>query len=189
MVEQKKKGKKVVKKETTKVKEKTREVPFKNYLILTFVCLVTLGIIVFSSIVYNREEKKRLETPVISGVLAEIKKEDIDNYVVENESFFLYIGTASDYNCREVEEDLIKYFDRRDIKNETIYLNLTNETELNKFYEEFNSKYVINDYSKLKAYPAFIIFKDGKVLDLVQRGENQKLNIGDIDRVLDEYSY
>ena len=189
MVDQKKKVKKVEKKETTKVKEKTREVPFKNYLILTFVCLLTLGIIVFSSIMYTREEKKKLETPVISGVLAEIKKEDINNYVVENESFFLYIGTASDYNSREVETDLIKYFGRRDIKNDTIYLNLTGDNDVKKFYEDFNSKYVVNDYSKLKAYPAFIIFKDGKVLDLVQRGDNQKLNIGDIDRVLDEYGY
>lgn len=188
MVEQKKKIKKVVKKEKAP-KEKTREVPFKNYMILALICLFTLGIIVFSSIMYTREEKKKLETPVISGVLAEIKKEDINNYVVENESFFLYIGTASDYNSREVETDLIKYFGRRDIKNDTIYLNLTGDNDVKKFYEDFNSKYVVNDYSKLKAYPAFIIFKDGKVLDLVQRGDNQKLNIGDIDRVLDEYGY
>lgn len=188
MVEQKKKVKKVEKKVKTTT-EKTREVPFKNYMILALICLFTLGIIVFSSIMYTREEKKKLETPVISGVLAEIKKEDINNYVVENESFFLYIGTASDYNSREVETDLIKYFGRRDIKNDTIYLNLTGDNDVKKFYEDFNSKYVVNDYSKLKAYPAFIIFKDGKVLDLVQRGDNQKLNIGDIDRVLDEYGY
>ena len=147
------KNKKVVK--TAKNKQKERVVPFKNYLVLLFICLATLGIVSFASIAYRRMESKKFETPVISGVIAELKKEDLDNYIVENDSFFLYIGAASDYNSREV----------------------------------FNKKYVVNDYSKLESYPAFIIINDGKVLDLVQRKETRKLNIGDIDRVLDEYGY
>ena len=182
------KGKKI--KREKKVKdEKLRNVPFKNYMILLLVCFITIGIVCVGSIMYRREEAKSLETPVINGVIPEIKKEDVDNYIVENDSFFLYIGSASNYNSREVEEDLIKYFERRDIKNDTIYLNVTNENNLEDFYKDFNKKYVVNDYSKLNDYPAFIIIKDGKVLDLVQRKENQKLNIGDIDRILDEYGY
>jgi hypothetical protein len=132
---------------------------------------------------------KQMETPVINGVIPEIKKEDIDNYVVENDSFFLYVGSASDNNSRNVEKDLIKYFEKREIKNDTIYLNVTNENDLDNFYKTFNEKYVVNDYSKLKDYPAFIIFSDNKVLDLVQKSENRNLNIGDIDRVLEEYNY
>ena len=189
MVDTNKKTKKIVKKKTESKDTKLREVPFKNYLILMIVCFLTIGIVVFASIMYKRAEQKSLETPVISGVVPEIKKEDIDNYVIENDSFYLYIGSASDYNSREVEKDLIKYFNRRNIKGDTIFLNVTNENDLASFYKDFNIKYVVNDYSKLTNYPAFIIFKDGKVLDLVQRGENQKLNIGDIDRVLDEYGY
>ena len=184
------KNKKVVKKEK-KVNKNTKErvVPFKNYLILLFLCLATIGIVAFASIAYRRAESKKLETPVISGVISELKKEDLDNYVVENDSFFLYIGAAADYNSREVETALIKYFDKRDIKNNTIFLNVSNENDLSSFYKDFNKKYVVNDYSKIENFPAFVIFKDGKVLDLVQRKDTQKLNIGDIDRVLDEYGY
>ena len=181
--------KKRIKKEKKNKDVKLRKVPFKNYLILLFVCCLTIGIVVFSSHVYRREEAKALETPVIDGVVSEIKKEDLDNYIIENDSFFLYIGSASDYNSREVETDLIKYFDKRDIKNDTIYLNVTNETNIEDFYKDFNKKYVVNDYSKINSYPAFVIIKEGKVLDLVQKKDSQKLHIGDIDRVLDEYGY
>jgi hypothetical protein len=195
MAESKKKKEKVEKVEVVENKKtnnkdtKLREIPFKNYIILMLVCFLTIGLVVFVSIMYRRNEKKNMETPVISGVIPEIKRDDVGSYVIENDSFFLYIGSASDYNSREVEKDLIKYFDRRNIKDDTIFLNVTGENELNSFYKFFNEKFVVNEYSKLNNYPAFIIFKDGKVLDLVQKGENQKLNIGDIDRVLDEYGY
>ena len=168
---------------------KLRVVPFKNYIILMVICFVTIGVVSMSSILYRRYERKQMETPVINGIIPEITKENIDNFVVENDSFFLYIGSASDNNSRTVEKDLIKYFDRRDIKKDTIYLNVTNENEIDNFYKSFNEKYVVNDYSKLKAYPAFIIFRDSKVLDLVQKSDDRSLNIGDIDRVLDEYNY
>jgi hypothetical protein len=176
-------------KSNRKKETKLREVPFKNYIILIVICFATIGLMSLFSILYRRYEMKQMETPVINGVIPEIKKEDIDNYVVENDSFFLYVGSASDNNSRNVEKDLIKYFEKREIKNDTIYLNVTNENDLDNFYKTFNEKYVVNDYSKLKDYPAFIIFSDNKVLDLVQKSENRNLNIGDIDRVLDEYNY
>ena len=172
--------KKVVRKSKTK-DTKLRNVPFKNYILLLLVCFVTLGIVIAISNYYRKIEQKDLETPVISGVIAEIKKEDVDNYIVENPDCFLLIGSSYNNNSRELEKDLIEYFKTRNIKEQTIYLNVSSEDKLDDFYKKFNSKYVVTDYSKLSDYPAFIIIKDGKVLDLVQKKEKQYLNIGDID--------
>ena len=182
--------KKVTKKTNTVKKEpNNRKVPFKNYIILLFLCFLTLGIVFAISNYYRKIEQKELETPVISGIVSEIKKEDLDNYIVENPDFFLWIGSSYNYNSRDVEKDLIEYFKKNDIKDRMIYLNVSNEKELDDFYDSFNSKYVEKDYAKLFDYPAFVIIRDGKVLDLVQKKTKQKLTISDIDRLLGEYSY
>ena len=100
---------------TKKTETKERNVPFKNYIILMFACFLTLGIVFTISRYYRKLEQKELETPVISGVISEIKKEDVSNYIVENPDFFLYIGSSYNYNSREVEKALIDYFNKRNI--------------------------------------------------------------------------
>ena len=180
--------KKVVKKTKKKKEEEVRVIPFKNYLLLLFICLATVGVVFGASTIYRREEAKKLEVPVIRGSVPEIAVDNLSNYIVENQNFFLYIGTTTDPNSREVEKDLIDYFKKRDISKSMVYLNLS-DTNSEKFFEDFNKNYVKIDNIKLNNYPAFIIFKDGVVLDRVQKDGNVKLGIGDIDRLLDEYSY
>jgi hypothetical protein len=138
--------------------------------------------------IYRREETKKLEVPVIRGAVPEIAVDNLANYVVENQSFFLYIGTTIDPNSREIEKDLIDYFKKRDISKNMVYLNLS-DTNSEEFFKDFNKNYVKIDNIKVDNYPAFIIFKDGVVLDKVQKEGNIKLGVGDIDRLLDEYSY
>jgi hypothetical protein len=182
--------KKAVKKINKNVKEKEEErvIPFKNYLILLFICLATIGVAFGASTIYRREETKKLEVPVIRGAVPEIAVDNLANYVVENQSFFLYIGTTIDPNSREIEKDLIDYFKKRDISKNMVYLNLS-DTNSEEFFKDFNKNYVKIDNIKVDNYPAFIIFKDGVVLDKVQKEGNIKLGVGDIDRLLDEYSY
>jgi hypothetical protein len=167
--------------------EELREVPLKNYMILLVICLIVIGIAVSLSAAYTRVKNEELTKPILVGSIPEVGVDNLDNYIIENDSFYLFVSSITDYNSREVEKDLLEYFKRNDISKRMVYLSVDNIKDLDSFYEDFNKKYSVFEYAKLKAYPAFIIIKDGKILNLVQKEEKIKLGIGDIDRLLDEY--
>ena len=180
--------KKGVKKKVAKTKEKdNRKVPFKNYLILLFVCLLTVCLFAGGSVMYRKVQKMRLEVSPLKQLVPEISVDDLDSYVVENDLFYLYVGASGDYQCHVLEEDILKYIKDKDIKNDIVMLNVKNISNYSKFRKDFNDKFSQFDYAKLENYPAFIIFKDGKVLNLVQKNKEFKLDVGHIDGLLEEY--
>ncbi len=179
------KTKKVVKKTTEK--EEEREVPFKNYVKLFIICIVTLAAVLGASIIYRTIEERKLNEAVIKGHVSEIAIENFDNYVVENDMFFLYIGGIKDNNSREVEKDLIEYFKKNDIAKNMVYLNASNIENLEEFFNDFNSKYATVESNKIKEYPAFVIMKNGKAIATEQKKNDEKLTIGLIDTLLESY--
>ena len=87
----------------------------------------------------------------------------------------MYICTASNETCRKYEQRLKKYVVREELQETMVYLNLTEDENLN-FSEKFNEKYSVN--LKLKDnYPALVIFEEGKVTHLLQGKEKEKLTI------------
>ena len=84
MTVKKKTTKKVVKK-----KEEERKVPFKNYLILLLLCIITVTIFAGGSVLYRKSEKSKLEISALEGVVPEISINDLDNYSVDNVLFYL----------------------------------------------------------------------------------------------------
>lgn len=172
-----------------KKKEETeRKVPFKNYLILIFVCLLTIAAFASGSVIYKKYEKRKLEVSVLKGVVPELSVDTLDNYVVENDRFFLYIGSTGDAASYTVERDLLDYMKTKDIKNDLVMMNAKNIPDFNKFASDFNSKFSQYNYAKLNAYPAFIIMRDGKIVNLVQKKDDARLSINDIDKLLEEYA-
>ena len=181
MAVKKKPTKKVVKK-----KEDERKVPFKNYLILLLLCIITVTIFAGGSVLYRKSEKSKLEISALEGVVPEISINDLDNYSVENDLFYLYIGATNDYNSYSIEKELLDYTKKKDLKN-FVRIDARKINNFKEFADSFNIRFSMFDYSKLKSYPAFIIVKDGKILNLVQKSDDSRISIGDIDTLLDEY--
>ena len=164
-------------------KEELRMIPKKNYAKISTIFVVTILIVVVAFVFYRSHMNYVNTIPVIRGAISEIEEQDFNNYVTEHDDFLVYVGVANDSNCHNLEEDLKEFLKSR-IISDIIYLNITSVSDKEKFYNEFNSNYSSN--VKLNSYPAFIIFSDKKVVDLVQRKES-KLHIGDIEKLLDEY--
>lgn len=157
-------------------------IPKRNYTIYSIIVIVTVIATLVTFILYNRQKEYERSIPILRGIVSEIAAKDIDEYLRENSDTILYVGVATDENSREVEEDLIKLRERRNI--EFVYLNVTDVSDRISFFEEFNKKYA-NGFT-IKNYPAFILIEDGKIVDLVQKNERD-LNIGDIEQLLDVY--
>ena len=68
-----------------------KTIPFKNYVILSVIFIVTLGLLFYFINNYNLKEEYLSSTNVRLAFLKEINESDLDNYVSENPEFILYI--------------------------------------------------------------------------------------------------
>jgi len=168
-----------------KNEENLRKIPEKNYIKLLAIFFITIIIVIIAFVAYQSHISYEKSIPILRGKISEIKESDVETYFSENDDFFLYVGVANNENCREIEPDLVEALKKRKIAN-VVYLNITDIKDKEEFYNVFNSNY--SNGVKLDSYPAFAIINDGKVVDLVKR-EERKINIGDIEQLLDNYGY
>lgn len=158
------------------------KIPKRNYTIYSIIVFLTITITLTIFIVYNKQKEYENSKPILRGVVSELEIKDVDEFLKENNNAIFYIGVATDDNSREVEKDLLKFIERKKIN--FIYLNLTDVKDRAAFFDSFNKKY--SNGIQVKDYPAFILIKDMKIVDLVQKNERD-LNIGDIEQLLDIY--
>jgi len=161
-------------------------IPMKNYIKVVMLCFISVVIALICASIYLKNQEHVKTIPVIRGTLNEIiTAEELDNYIMENNNAIIYIGVANDDNCREVEKELIKLLKKKSLTEEVVYLNVTEFDNIDRFYSDFNSKYGTD--MKITHYPSFMIFADGKILNMVSKTDKQDLQVGDIDILLDQY--
>lgn len=156
--------------------EELRKIPMKNYIILASTFLITLLIILYLCNWYKVYDEYQRKTPVINGTLSELTStEELEHYIMENQTTVIYMCTSSDDKCRNFEKDFKKLIQQKNLQDSIIYLNLSN-IDKNEFVDTFNLNYPYK--VKLNSnYPAIVIFEDNKVINILQGTENQKLTI------------
>ena len=161
-----------------------KEIPFKNYVKLALICLAVIFLAITGSIWYKRNFTPNLDVPVIRGKLPEITTKDLEDYLIEHEDAYLYIGVASDENSRALEKNLIKILNKHDLTEDTVYLNVSDEAYIiEEFYKKFNDFHSVDE--KLNNYPAYVIIKNNKIYKLIQR-DSDFLTDKELDKFLGE---
>lgn len=160
-----------------------KKIPTKNYIIVFVVFAICIAVVFGVRAWYRNYMEYNLTIPVLSGKISELKLDEFDEYVTAHDDFYLYIGTASNSNCRSIENKLVDELEKRNIKDETIYLNMSEEKNSNELYNKLSKMGTINKNFK---YPVFAIIKDGKILGIVAKSKST-VRIGDIEKLLDEY--
>ena len=163
-------------------KEKLKEIPTKNYIILIVIFIVTFLLVYYLYrfyIVYSAYQK---ETPIIRTVLPEITDAELEHYIQEESSIVIYMCTASDDICRNFEKSFKKLILKKNLSTYITYVNLSN-TDLTAFSNDFNNKY--NYKQKLTdTYPALVVFENSEVRDIIQESKKERLTMYDVDQFL-----
>jgi hypothetical protein len=159
-----------------------KQIPKKNYIIYSIILCLTLGVSLIAFFIYNNQKSYDDSIPILRAKVKEIESKDVDQYLLENPNSLLYIGVAQDSNSRHIEKELINLINNNNLN--VIYLNITDLSNKKEFYKSFNSKYGTNH--TLQNYPAFIIIRESKIFDMVQRTDRD-LYIGDIQKLIDIY--
>ena len=131
-----------------------REIPAKNYVILS--CLV-VGVVIVSLVLSNlyRTTHKEEYTPIIKDVITEIRYEDLDNYLQENLDVVLYINDSSVKGDRKFEKKVKKMITNNGISRYFVYI------EKN---ENIIDKYKLNSNT-----PIFIAYQNGVITEVLNK--------------------
>lgn len=164
---------------------KKRKIAAKNYFILIGILVLSVALILFARQVYKDYRAYELKTPILSGHVAEINILEIDNYIRDKADVILYFGVSDDKNSREIEKRLLKLIQNEKLDEEVIYLNLTNETDIENFINKFNKKYVKAEKNKVINYPAVVVIAERKVSATATK-KNKNLKFSEVEKIFEE---
>ena len=166
-----------------KDEEQTVNSKYRNYIILLVIFCLFGGLVLYLCEWYKVYDDSKKEIPIIRDTLFEIVPEELEHIIIENQNKVVYMCIADADVCRNFEKDFVKYLNKKDYKDEIVYLNLTNVNQ-DEFVNNFNSTY--NYKKKLTTdYPAFVVFKDGVIDSILQGNTENPLSISKLNSFLE----
>ena len=172
-------------KEKKKEEKKERNL-LKNYIILVIILLLVVGLTIYLCECFKVYKEEQKTIPVIRGTLvSEITEVDYEPFLIENPSTTMYLCTSSSDRCRSFEKDFKKIINKYNLQDTIIYLNLSNVENQEEFVDDFNSKHEYKKGELTTNYPAIIYFEDGKVKNILQGKNNEKLKISKVKNFIE----
>lgn len=160
------------------MKEELRKVPFKNYIILGIIFLVSMLILYYFYMWVDAYNESKLNKPIMDKYMEVINYNELDNYLIENPNTIIYVSVLENKEVRDFEKKFKKLFINNEIDNKILYLDITNEINDKSVKEMLKERYSINSVSILNV-PNIIVFDDGNLKTIYSISEDNY----DIDRI------
>ena len=165
-----------------------RTIPVKNYFILALILFITGVIVTYCCAWYKQYNDTKEVTPVITSVLREVREDNLDIVLKERDTWIMYMCTTNEMICRNFEKKFSEYIKDNNLQDDIMYLNLGYDTDENNLLEEVYAKYKSPELvKKVKDYPTIVIFKDGKIVDVLSSSAKNKITIKKVEEFLDGY--
>lgn len=165
-------------------KKKDINKEISNYVKVCFVFLAVIVLVLFLRKWYLNSQELELNTPVLEDVVThQIKSNEIYNFINDNDTALIYMCVANDENCRKLEKGMKKLISKNSLEDIIVYLNLSDNTNVSKFYSELVNKYDYN--SELKEYPTFLYFENSKINKSLS---GKDITVKDVESFLKEIS-
>lgn len=150
-------------------KEKIREVPLKNYLILGIILLITGLLLFYLYSWFDKYEESKLNRPILNKYMTVINVNELDNYLVENPNANIYVSILNDERIREFEKSVKKSYRDDLIDSSILYLDVTNISKNDRIY--MTEKYYLNNYNILDV-PCVASFSNSKISSIYSVSDN-----------------
>ena len=177
-------------------KEEVKEVEgakhiFSQKNILIIVCIVLALILV---IFYGYRVNKLKETDTLSKsylldsgtVSLEIKNLDEVNQILAESptEYFVLISYTGNKDTYKLENGLKRILDKYKLNDSFYYLNVKNIMDEDNYLNRLNNAF---NTDKIKKVPTILYYRNGKIVDVVTRNDNNIINAGDFQKLLDIY--
>lgn len=174
----------------SKDKENERFIPMKNYLIAIGLVVAAVLLTLYGFAWYNVLKEGRVsqsylvKEKVISSEIQSLEEVDAVFAEVPDE-YFVYVSYTGSEEIYNMEKDLKKVINKYELNDQFYYLNLTTIKDKENYIDDLNKS--LNLEQKVKQVPTIIYVKEGKVVDIIDRSDNNMMNVGDFQKLLDIY--
>ena len=160
------------------MKDELRKIPFKNYVFLGVVLLVSMLILYYFYLWVDAYNESKLNKPIMNKYMDVINYNELDTYLIENPDTIIYVSILENKEIRDFEKNFKKLFKKKKINNDILYLDITEDIKNEDINNELNNKYMINSVSILDV-PVIIVIENGNVKSIYSISENNY----DVDKV------
>ena len=163
-----------------------KKVSLKNYILVSLIICSTIFLTLGSCKLYNLYLTQKYETSyLLKNKIITQKLNDIEKLkdIIGNEKTFILISKINDEDIYDLEKDLKDIINHYNLKNNFYYLDGTNFTvnDLKEINEILNLK-----NKEIKKLPT-IIYIDKELTDAIIREDENIINAGDFEQLLDIY--
>ena len=152
-------------------REAFREIPIKNYIILGVVLFITMLILYYFYCWVDVYKESKINIPIMDKYRSVINYNELDNYIVENPDTIIYVSVLEDEKIRGFEKEFKNKYKNKEIENELLYMNITEDIKNNDIRDDMVSKYNINDLDVLDV-PCVLVFNDGMLKSIYSISDN-----------------
>lgn len=143
-----------------------KKIPLKNYIFLVLLVGVTVFITYYCCNLYTNQHESKY-TSIMHSFLAEIKEDDIEDYVKDNPTVVLYISDKKDKDKEQLEKEFKELLTEKHIYSYFVYVDISSDKE--KSLQNFQENYQLElDYQSL---PILVVFEDGEVSEVYHTKE------------------
>ena len=153
------------------MKQNLREIPIKNYVILSVIILISLLIVMYFNTWFTLYNKEKNNTRILDDYLTVINYNEIDNYLVENPDSIIYVSIRNDDRVRNFERELKSSIKNNKISKKMLYMDITDQLNDKKISKELKNKYSLG-YANILDVPNILVFEDGKLNFIYSISEN-----------------
>ena len=170
----------------------SEKINFKKYLLAIFLIILIISVTWLSFRWYAiHKEKKVSESYLISEKILtkEIKSIDevIDVFSEAPNTYFILLSYTGNEEVYNLEKDLAKVIEKHKLEDQIYYLDITDIKDDDNVLDKINSSLGLNtdNSKKVTQIPTIIYYKDGVAIDIIKRQDNNIMNSGDFEKMLD----
>ena len=145
--------------------KENRNIPFKNYIILSCVLVLSIIITTYFYMWYGEFKTNKIHTPIMNEYLSMINYNELETYLVENKDSVIYVSVLEG-KYRDFENKFGKIVNKYSLNNSILYLDLTEESADDKLFTNIKNK------CSIQTLPSIIVFKNGVVDDVYSIDEH-----------------
>lgn len=171
------------------IKKNERYIPIKNYVlagivVVAIILLTWYGFSWYNVIQENKISKSYLvKEKVVSNEIKSLEEVN-DVFSEAPSSYYVYISYTGSEEIYNMEKDLEKLISEYKLNDYFYYLNVTSIKDEENYIDKINEALSLDD-KKVKNVPTIIYYKEGEATDIITREDNNIMNVGDFQKMLD----
>lgn len=182
---------KEVKTKTEVTEEVEKQKNSRNLLIVACIALalILLGVYIYKWKEVKNEEKLSKSYLLDTGTVSlEIKNlDEVEQILSESPTeYFVLISYTGNEDTYKLESGLKNIIDEYKLSDSFYYLNVENLIEEDNYLTRINDAF---NTDVIKKVPIILYYKDGKIVDITSRADDNCINAGDFQKLLDTNDY